>query len=77
MFNFATDAWTSPNHHAFIAFTIHFAAVGSQPLSFVLDLVKVPRSHSGANKAAAFYQVLSDFGIKDKVSALLTPLQLS
>ena len=23
--NFATDAWTLPNHKAFVAFTVHFA----------------------------------------------------
>ena len=27
---FATDAWTSPNHKAFVAFTVHFAHEGSQ-----------------------------------------------
>jgi hypothetical protein len=69
MFNFATNAWTLPNHWAFIAFTIHFAAVGSKPSSFVLDIVEVPRSHSGKNMADAFYRVLCDFGIENKVSS--------
>jgi hypothetical protein len=34
----------------------------------LLDLVEVPRSHSGVNLAEAFANVLKDFGIEDKVS---------
>ena len=33
----------------------------------LLDLVEVACSHSGLNLAAAFAQVLEDFGISDKV----------
>ena len=65
--NFATDAWTSPNHKAFVAFTVHFAHEGT-PVSMLLDLVEVAKSHSGVNLAAAFVKVLEDFGITDKVS---------
>jgi hypothetical protein len=64
--NFATDAWTSPNHKAFVAFTVHFAHEGA-PVSMLLDLVEVAKSHSGVNLAAAFAKVLEDFGISDKV----------
>ena len=64
--NFATDAWTSPNHKAFVAFTVHFAHEGT-PISMLLDLVEVAMSHSGVNLAAAFVKVLEDFGISDKV----------
>ncbi|KAA1479015.1 hypothetical protein DENSPDRAFT_753489, partial [Dentipellis sp. KUC8613] len=38
--NFATDAWTSPNHRAFIALTVHFLFNG-EPISILLDLVEV------------------------------------
>jgi hypothetical protein len=69
MFSFATDAWTSPNHRVFITFTIHFAIAG-KPTSFVLDIVDVPRSHSGKNMADVFYRVLCDFGIENKVSKI-------
>ena len=65
--NFATDAWTSPNHKAFVAFTVHFAHEGT-PVSMLLDLVEVAKLHSGVNLAAAFVKVLEDFGITDKVS---------
>ena len=48
--NFVTDAWTSPNHKAYMAFTVHFAHEG-EPISMLLDLVEVVKSHSGENLA--------------------------
>jgi hypothetical protein len=38
--NFATDAWTSPNHWAYIAVTMHLEQDG-KPLSLLLDVVEV------------------------------------
>jgi hypothetical protein len=38
--NFATDAWTSPNHRAFVAVTVHLEQEGV-PLCLVLDVVEV------------------------------------
>ena len=64
--NYATDAWTSPNHKAYVAFTVHFTHEGT-PILMLLDLVEVARSHSGANLAAAFAKVLEEFRISDKV----------
>jgi len=64
--NFATDAWTSPNHKAFVAVTVHLENNGI-PLCILLDLVEVAKSHSGLNLAAAFAKILDDFGISDKV----------
>ena len=64
--NFATDAWTSPNSKAYIALTIHFENNGV-PVSMLLNIVKVPHSHSGLNLAKAFAKVLEEFGISDKV----------
>ena len=65
--NFATDAWTLPNHKAYVAVTVHFEQ-DSVPVAMLLDLVKVAMSHSGLNLAAAFARILNDFGIADKVS---------
>jgi hypothetical protein len=65
--SFATDAWTSPNHKAFVAVTVHFEKDG-EPMCILLDLVEVAMSHSGLNLAAAFAKILEDFGISDKVS---------
>jgi hypothetical protein len=49
-----------------VAFTVHFAYKG-EPVSMLLDLVEVAKSHSGVNLAAAFAEVLEEFGISDKV----------
>jgi hypothetical protein len=67
--NFATDAWSSPNHRAFVAFTVHFEQDGV-PLSFLLDFVELPRSHTGANLAAEFARILKEFGLEEKVSGV-------
>ena len=64
--SFVTDAWTSPNHKAFVAFTVHLEDNGS-PLAMLLDIVEVPKSHTGSNLALTFIKVLREFGISDKV----------
>jgi len=61
-----TDPWTSPNHKAYTTITVHFEHEGV-PISILLDLVEVTKSHSGANLAEAFAEVLEEFGIEDKV----------
>ena len=40
--SFMTDAWTSPNHRAFVAFVVHLACEGV-PIAFPLDIVEVPK----------------------------------
>ncbi|KAF8264388.1 hypothetical protein EI94DRAFT_1554650, partial [Lactarius quietus] len=45
--SFATDAWTSPNQKAYVAITVHLECDG-KPLSTLLDVVEVPKSHSSA-----------------------------
>ena len=67
--SFAMDAWTSPNHKAYIAVTVHFENEG-MPVSMLLDVVELAQSHSGINLAATFAKILQDFGINDKVSKL-------
>ncbi|TFY74982.1 hypothetical protein EWM64_g9031 [Hericium alpestre] len=64
--NFATDAWSSPNHHAFIALTVHLLLNG-EPISILLDFVEVVESHSGINLAKVFAKILEDFGISEKI----------
>ncbi|KAL6307931.1 hypothetical protein BKA93DRAFT_714467, partial [Sparassis latifolia] len=51
--NFATDAWTSPNNKALVAFTVHLHHQGV-PLQMVLDVIEIADSHNGVNLAAAF-----------------------
>jgi hypothetical protein len=66
--NFAIDAWTSPNHKAYVAVTVHYQKDGVL-IAMLLDLVEVAESHSGAHLAAVFVKILEDFAITDKVSA--------
>ena len=73
--NFATDTWTSPNHKAYIAFMVHFEQDGD-PISMLLDLVEVAKSHSRVNLVEAFAKVLEEFGIKDKVSYLTLQMRI-
>ncbi|KIJ89736.1 hypothetical protein K443DRAFT_15827 [Laccaria amethystina LaAM-08-1] len=68
--SFATNAWMSPNHKAYVAITVHFEHEGI-PISTLLDLVDVAKSHSGVNLVTAFAQVLEEFGISDKVLSKL------
>ena len=68
--SFATDAWTSPNHWAFIAVTVHLQEKGV-PISMLLDIVEVVHSHSRLNLAAAFANILDEFGISDKVGLIV------
>jgi len=68
--SFATDAWSSPNHKAYVAVTIHFEQDGV-PVSILLNIVEIPHSHSGLNLAKAFANILEDFSISDKVSMIL------
>jgi hypothetical protein len=67
--HFATDAWTSPNHRAFIAWTVHFEYEGVM-MSFLLDIIEVPESHSGATLANVFQAMLERFGLEKKVSLM-------
>ena len=67
--NFATDAWTSPNHWAFVATTVHLE-IGGKAVCIPLDVVEVAKSHSGLTLATEFAKVLQEFGIDHKVSSV-------
>ncbi|KIL55362.1 hypothetical protein M378DRAFT_90989, partial [Amanita muscaria Koide BX008] len=60
------DAWTSPNSRALIAVTVHYEDKGKAS-TWLLDVVEVAESHTGAALAAAFEKVIKDFGISHKV----------
>ncbi|KAI1783386.1 hypothetical protein LXA43DRAFT_903694 [Ganoderma leucocontextum] len=64
--NYETDTWTSPNHRAFVAFTVHFEWKG-ETICLPLDVVEVACSHTGVQLADAFAEMLEDFGIERKV----------
>ena len=58
-----------------MAFTVHFEHEGV-PMSMLLDLVEVAKSHSGVNLAEAFAKVLEEFRIEDKVDQFVVRLVL-
>ena len=60
--SFAMDTWTSSNHKAFVAITVHFEVDGASTC-ILLDLIKVAEFHSGLNLATVFTQTLNDFEI--------------
>ena len=64
--HFATDCWTSTNHRAYAAFTVHFEQNG-EPFALLLDIVELPRSHTGLNLAIEFARLLQEFGIDNQV----------
>jgi len=43
--NFATDAWTSPNHKAVVAVSVYFKQNG-KPMCLILDVVEVTHVRS-------------------------------
>jgi hypothetical protein len=62
-----TDAWTSPNYHVFITWTMHLEHNGTM-LAFLLDVIEVLESHTGMALAKAFQQKLKMFGLQEWVS---------
>jgi hypothetical protein len=65
--NFATDAWSSPNHKAYVAFTVHLEDQG-KPMLMLLDIVEVVQLHTGVILGKTFVEILKVFGIEKKVS---------
>ena len=64
--HFATDCWTSPNYRAFVAWTVHLHFQGAM-LAFLLDIVELPESHTGATLAREFQNMLQSFGLTQKI----------
>ena len=64
-----TDAWTSPNHKAFVTVAVHFS-VNGEMVSMLLDIVEVTKNHTDLNLAVEFARIVEDFGIEGKVSII-------
>ncbi|KIK77468.1 hypothetical protein PAXRUDRAFT_166731, partial [Paxillus rubicundulus Ve08.2h10] len=67
--DFIMDTWMSPNHRAYVAVGIHLEHE-VQPLSMILDIVEVAKSHKGVNLAQVFAMILQDFGISEKILSI-------
>jgi hypothetical protein len=55
--HFATDAWTSPNHFALVAWTVHLHHEG-HILTFLLDIYEVPEVGSIYSSLKATYSFI-------------------
>ena len=73
--NFTTDCWTSPNHHPFVAVIVHFEWEGA-PISILLDVVEVAKSHTGTELGDAFAEMLANFRIGEKVGGCIARSKL-
>jgi hypothetical protein len=49
-----------------VAITVHLEHKG-EPISMLLDIVEVAKSHTGVNLASAFAKILEDYEISNKV----------
>ena len=54
------------NHYVFVAWTVHPEHDGMM-LVFLLDIIKVPESHTGVALAKAFQKMLESFRLQDWV----------
>ena len=64
--NIVTDAWMSPNSHAFVTMTVHYEEVGI-PRTLLLDMVECAESHTGVTLAMTLVKIFNNFGISNKV----------
>ncbi|KIK36563.1 hypothetical protein CY34DRAFT_94153, partial [Suillus luteus UH-Slu-Lm8-n1] len=55
---------------AFVAVSVYFEHNG-EPLTLPLDIIEVPKSHTGEELAQMFADILEEYGISEKVSQLL------
>ena len=53
--SFATDTWTSSNHTAFVAVTVHLI-YNEKPLAMVLDVVELAMMHYSQTARNILYQ---------------------
>lgn len=67
--SFSFDLWTSPNRYAFLGLHAHYLDASYQVQSRLLALRRVWGSHSGDNQAATIYDILGEYGIRDRTGA--------
>jgi hypothetical protein len=64
------DAWMSSNHQVFITWTVHLHHEG-HILTFLLDVIEIPDSHTGDALAWVFHKMLVEHGLTQKVRNLM------
>ena len=66
LLHFAIDTWTAPNHLAICACMVHLQHDGHM-ISSLLDLIELPKSHTGNTLAWEFHNMLLRYGLEEKV----------
>ncbi|KAM3623100.1 uncharacterized protein V6R79_007000 [Siganus canaliculatus] len=66
------DMWTSMNMDAYLAVTGHFITEEMELSTVVLGVQKFPQAHTAAHLAEAKDLLMEEWGIKGKVTALVT-----
>ena len=64
---FATDAWTSPNGHAFLSLVASWVTEDWKIAECVVDFVELHGSHDGKNLANALFKSLKTKNLVPKV----------
>ena len=66
-----TDIWTSAATEAYITVTAHYLDLEWKLHAFVLQTAAFPERHTGVEIATKLKQICDDFGIGEKVSAIV------
>lgn len=61
-----TDAWTSTNYHALVAWTVHLV-YEDRMMAFLLDIEELAESHTGLALAKASQKMLKSHKLENKV----------
>lgn len=67
-----TDMWTSINTDAYLAVTCHFVDASTSLNSVVLGVQHFRQSHTAINLASAKKELMSQWGISEKVTCMVT-----
>ena len=65
--SFTTDCWTSPNNMSFMGITAHWIDSNFNICVSTLDIAKLSEKHTGENLYKKFKEILTEFGIQEKV----------
>ncbi|KAL2087596.1 hypothetical protein ACEWY4_016424 [Coilia grayii] len=66
------DMWTSINMDAYLAVTCHFLNDSNELKTIVLGVQHFPQAHTAAHLAAAKAAIMEEWGIRHKVTCLVT-----
>jgi hypothetical protein len=68
----ALDAWSSPNHLAFLGIVVYFIDMSWNYRERLIGFELLSGEHSGENLSEVVYAVLERYGIQDRLLAITT-----